>query len=316
MIYTRRDLGKIAVAALPMARLMAKPSSVFGGVEIGIIVSPTGFREIPLPADEMLKSLVQLGISAVEMQEVRVEIVAGAPAGALERFQGAGRVSSAPEQQEARRRVAEEVKKWRMSVSMDKYKAIRGMYESAGVHIFALRLAERPANMSDEEYEYFFNLAEALGANQITVELPPDPAVTQRFGAYAARRKMMIGYHNHTQVNFNSWDAALSQSRYNGINFDVGHFAAAVSQSPIPFIEKYHDRIASLHLKDRKLRTNGGQNMPWGQGDTQLKEVLQLVKKEKYGFPAAIELEYRVPEGSTKMAEAAKCIEFCKNALT
>jgi hypothetical protein len=36
---------------------------------------------------------------------------------------------------------------------------------------------------------------------------------------------------------------------------------------------------------------------------------------EKYGFPANIELEYRIPEGSTRTAEVKKCFEYCKRAL-
>ena len=36
-----------------------------------------------------------------------------------------------------------------------------------------------------------------------------------------------------------------------------------------------HDRITGLHLKDRRI--NGGPNVPWGQGDTPIKEVLQLL---------------------------------------
>jgi hypothetical protein len=40
-----------------------------------------------------------------------------------------------------------------------------------------------------------------------------------------------------------------------------------------------------------------------------------MMKKEKYKFPAGIELEYRIPEGSTTMAEIGKCLQFCKDAL-
>jgi sugar phosphate isomerase/epimerase len=293
MNITRRDLGKIALASLSSGKIWAKPNSKFAGVEIGIIISPTNFRDIPLGADQILNNLVQLGISGIEMQDVRVENYAGAPAAA---------------------RLAE-IKQWRMAASMDKYRALHKLYRDAGVNIYAFRLATLNNAMTDQELAYFFNTAEALGARQITTELPTDTALTQRVGDYAAIRKIRMGYHNHTQVDFNSWDTALSQSKYNGINFDVGHFAAAVSQSPIPFIQKYHDRITCLHLKDRKFKTNGGQNMVWGQGDTPLKEILVLMKKEKYRFPAGIELEYRIPEGSTTMAEIAKCLEFCKEAL-
>ena len=331
MTCTRRDLGRIALAALPTGMLLAKPNSRFGGVEIGIILSPTALRGIPLAADEILKNLVELGISGIEMQEVRVEAYAGAPVAARASYPGipggpgnsatssgarpGGRTPLTPEQQEARRKGDEDTRAWRLSVSMEKYKALRHMYAEAGVEIYAFRLARLTKEMSDDELAYFFNTTQALGANQITVELPTDTALTQRIGDYAAKRKIRIGYHNHTHVDFNSWDTALSQSKYNGINFDVGHFAAAVSQSPIPFIEKHHDRITCLHLKDRKFGTNGGQNMPWGQGDTPLKEILALMKKEKYKFPAGIELEYRIPDGSSTMAEISKCLQFCQAAL-
>jgi sugar phosphate isomerase/epimerase len=293
MNLTRRHLGKIALAALYTGKIWAKPNSTFGGVEIGIIISPTNFRDIPLPADQILTNLVQLGISGIEMQDIRVESYAGAPAATRQA----------------------EIKQWRLSASMDKYKDLRKLYHDAGVYIYAFRIAILNNSTTDQELAYFFDTAEALGADQITTELPTDTALTQRVGDYAAKRKIRMGYHNHTQVNFNSWDTALAQSPYNGINFDVGHYAAAVSESPIPFIQKYHDRITCLHLKDRKYKTNGGQNMAWGHGDTPLKEILVLMKKAKYPFPAGIELEYRIPEGSSTMAELAKCLEFCKEVL-
>ncbi len=284
--------------------MLAKPNSDFGGVQIGIIISPVTFNDMPLRADEILKNLVEIGINAVEMQDVRVEVYAGAPTVVR---------TASPE---ARRKAAQEMKGWRLSASMDKYKALHQMYRDAGVNMYAFRVATLTKDTPDEELAYYFNTAQTLGANQITAELPRDSELTQRLtGNYAAKRKIMMGYHNHTQVNFNSWDTALAQSKYNGINFDVGHFAAAVSQSPIPFIEKHHDRITCLHLKDRKFGTNGGQNVPWGQGDTPLKEILVMMKKQKYRFPAGIELEYPIPEGSSTMAEIAKCLQFCKDAL-
>ena len=55
--------------------------------------------------------------------------------------------------------------------------------------------------------------------------------------------------------------------------------------------------------------------MPWGKGDTPLRQILQLMKTARYKFPAGIELEYPIPAGSTPPAEIAKCLQFCKNAL-
>lgn len=320
----------MALAALPCAALAAraqapskpKPSSRFGGVQIGIILSPYNYHEFPVAADEFLPHLIDLGISAIELQDIRAELYAGASPVVRDGYSGSpktgsGQTLSPEEARDARHTAAEQLRQWRLSSSpYDKYKALRQRYNDAGIEIYAFRLANMTRDMPDAEYEYFFKSAAALGANQITVELPADPALTKQVGDFAAQWGTRVGYHNHTQVNANSWDIALAQSKYNCINFDTGHFAAATNSSPIPFIQEHHARITSLHLKDRKFRTNGGQNRPWGQGDTPLEEILRLLKREKYEFPAAIELEYPIPTGSTASAEIAECLRFCQRALS
>lgn len=205
------------------------------------------------------------------------------------------------------------LKTWRLSQSMDRFKEFRKKYNDAGVQIYAFKLALTTA-MSDEEYEYTFNVAEALGASHLTMELPRESALTKRIGDFAAKRKMPVGYHTHEQGSLTVFDEALAQSKYNAINVDIGHYVAGTSESPIPLMLKHHDRFASIHLKDR--RKDRGPNVPWGQGDTPIKEVLQLMKKNKYTFPATIELEYPVPEGSTRVAEIGKCLQYCRDALT
>ncbi|MDP9046682.1 MAG: TIM barrel protein, partial [Bacteroidota bacterium] len=124
---------------------------------------------------------------------------------------------------------------------------------------------------------------------------------------------MMVGYHAHTQATPTLWDTALSQSKYNAINLDIGHYVAGTSSSPVEFILKNHDRIVSMHIKDRKF--NNGPNAPWGEGDTPIKEVLALMKKNRYKFPATIELEYNIPAGSDAVKEVIKCREYAKAAL-
>ena len=325
MTFTRRDFGKLAVAALPAASLLAKPNSKFNGVQIGTITY--SFRALPGTADDILKYCVELGINSIELLGDVAESYAGAPSSGRGRGPGGPggpggrgpgpgrRPPLTPEQQEATRKAAEERKNWRLSVSMDKYKAFRAMYNDAGVRIDIFKLPLL-ASMSDDEYDYVFQVAKALGANNITMELPTDEMLTKRAGQFADKHKIYIGYHNHTQVNEHSWDTALELSKYNTINLDVGHFTEAINASPIPFIRQHHGRITSFHLKDKKYGSHGGGNTPWGQGDTPLKEILQLMAKEKYKWPANIELEYDIPEGSGVMAEMAKCVQFCKDALS
>lgn len=326
--FSRRELIKMGLTALPTAKLsglaaLARPNSDFHGVQIGIILSPYNFSAIPVPADQFLNSLVEMGISAVEMQDVRCEVYAGAPSAPRQGYSGSPGQSGAhpltpSEREGAERNQAGQLTGWRLSNSaaiLDKYRTLRKLYNDAGVRIYAFRLANVTMAMRDAEYDYFFSAAKALGANQITVELPADPGLSQRLGDLASEHKITIGYHNHTQVNPHSWDLALSQSKYNGIQLDIGHLVTAINASPIPFIKEHHARITSLHLKDRQYKSHGGQNLPWGQGDTPLKEVLQLMKREHYQFPAGIELEYKVPIGSTVEREIVKCLGFCRAAL-
>jgi sugar phosphate isomerase/epimerase len=309
-------VGKLALAAVPAARLLAaKPNSKFGGVQIGAITY--SFRALPSSAEEVLKYLTDCGISAIELMSDVAERYAGVPA--MPRPTGPRGQMSA-EQKAAMQKAADDVKQWRLSVSMDKYKAFRKMYEAAGVKIYAFKLPPTPT-MSDQEYAYIWNVAQTLGANHITMELPTDDKHLQRVADYAAQRKLNIAFHTHGQGGSSGFDKVLGASKYTALNLDVGHYFGVTGESPVPIVEKYHDRIASLHLKDRKGPggangpRGGGANMPWGQGETPLKEVLQLMKTKKYKFPGSIEYEYNTPEGSDVVTEVKKCVAYCKAAL-
>jgi sugar phosphate isomerase/epimerase len=105
----------------------------------------------------------------------------------------------------------------------------------------------------------------------------------------------------------------MAAAKYNGINLDIGHFVAGNSTSPIPFLTQYHDHVTHIHVKDRKM--HDGPNMPFGQGDTPIVEVLQLIKKNKWPIEATIEFEYPVPAGSDVLTEIGKCVEYCRKAL-
>jgi sugar phosphate isomerase/epimerase len=156
-------------------------------------------------------------------------------------------------------------------------------------------------------------VAKALGCVGISTER--SEPLAKKLAPFADKHKIWVAFHNHTN-NYpvmDKKDPILECGQYIGFNFDVGHyFAGTKGLSPIPVLEKYHDRIVSLHLKDR---TAEGGNLPWGQGKTPLKEILQLMRKEKWTFPGDIELEYKVPDGSNSVAEVAKCVQYCKEAL-
>ena len=277
-IVPQRMLGdetpRVAAAAAS-----GKPNSVFNGVRIGCITY--SYRGGINSAEDTLKALLQDGLSEVELMGGPIQAYAHLGKRGVQR-----------------------------SEQLAKCRELRKMYNDAGVNI---HLHKVDFGKSDEEIDFNFQVAKALGCVGITTERSETRA--KRLAPFADKYKIWVAFHNHTN-NYpvmEKTDPILSYGQYIGFNFDVGHyFAGTKGLSPIPVIEKYHDRILSLHLKDR---TADGGNLPWGQGKTPLKEILQLMKKEKWTFPGDIELEYQIPRGSNSVAEVAKCLQFCKEAL-
>ena len=128
------------------------------------------------------------------------------------------------------------------------------MYNDAGVSIYAFK--QLSTNMSDEEFEYVFNVAEALGATHTTLELPAGPeaaAQLKRIGDFAMKKKIYAAYHTHAQGSMTCFDEAFAISKGNMANVDLGHWTAGGNKggSQMDFLNKYHARTSSFHLKDR-----------------------------------------------------------------
>jgi sugar phosphate isomerase/epimerase len=329
MEYTRREFAKLALTAAPAMGLIGepvlsaggvqnRPNSLVSGVQVGAITY--SYRSMPdQSAEATLRYIIDSGISAIELMGEPAEAFAGRPPAGRGGGRGGRGAPLTPEQQ-AEQRAAQQaaqtaLKVWRLSVSMDKYKTLRKMYNDAGVSIYAVKFLS--PNMSDEEFEYVFNVAEALGCTHTTLELQTDDASLKRIGEFAMKRKVYAAYHTHLQGSMTAFDRAFELSPGNMANVDLGHYVAAgnVGGTPVEFLEKHHARISSVHLKDRRSKENGGENVPWGTGDTPIRAILQTMKKRAWRFPASVELEYRIPEGSTAVIETQKCVQYCVEAL-
>jgi sugar phosphate isomerase/epimerase len=235
------------------------------------------------------------------------------PAGPAGGGGGGGRGAQTPEQQAA----ADELRKWRSSLSMSLFKDLRKMYNDAGVSIYAVK--NLTVNGTDEDLDFEFAVAEALGANHVTAELPghspTSTATLKRIGDWAMKKKIYAAYHTHAQGNITVFDEAFAASPGNRANVDFGHYVAGGGGNPVLFLEKFHDRISSFHLKDRTTPEHCALNLAWGTGETPIKEILQTVKKNNWKIPASIELEYAIPEGSDSVKEVQKCLAYCRAAL-
>ena len=314
MKFTRRDFGKLALAGVPAALFAAdRPKSVVNGVQLGVITY--SYRSMPdQSAKALLGYIVANGISATELMGQPAEEFAGAPSNG--RGRGRGRGEPTFEQRAAQREAREALRKWRTSMSMDKYKELRKLYEDAGVKIYALKISPTP-DMTDEEMDYAFNAGAAVGATHLTLEVTDDVPFLRRVGSFAEKHKVYAAYHSHEQGGMQAFDAAFAASKANLANVDFGHYVAGGNKggTALQFLQKFHGRIASFHMKDRTTPEHGEKNLPWGTGETPLKEILQMVKTNKWTMPATIELEYEIPQGSDAVIEVGKCLQYCREAL-
>lgn len=304
---------------------LEKPKSKINGVEIGVITY--SFRSMPdQSAEATLQYVLDAGISAIELMGDPAEYFAGKPRNKVDR-RAFGQARKAKrdgdtltkEQQEilaATEAYNKEVAAWRASVSMDKFKALRKMYKQAGVKIYGFKPSAFGKNNTDAEINFGMKAAKALGASHVTLEHPSDDAHTLKLGTMAKKHKVYVGYHGHTQQTPTFWDTALQQSKYNAMNIDIGHYVAAGHEKPLEILQQKHRRIKSMHVKDRTTPENGKKNLVWGTGDTPIIQVLQLMRDQGYKFPATIELEYKIPEGSDAVKEVAACLAYCRKVLS
>ena len=314
-MLTRRDLGKLALAAGPLClqSAWAKPDSKIRGVLIG--VQTYSFRQ-GVPKTEIIPDMVKIGLSEAELMSGDAEALAKAPAMAM----GYGRGPRTPEQTAAMEEARKSMTSWRAATTPATFEAVRKMFTDAGIDVGIL-CYNMGRTVADDEIDYAFRMAKAMKVRAISSS--STVSVAKRVAPFADKYKTVWAGHGHDNVKDpeefarpETFEEIMSFSKYINVNLDVGHFYAA-GFDPIPFIQKHHARISNVHLKDRKKNMDDkrGANLPWGEGETPIKEVLLLMRKEKYPFPANIEMEYGVPKDSDSVAEVAKCYEYAKRIL-
>jgi sugar phosphate isomerase/epimerase len=293
---TRREWNGLVVGGLvagPLVRFASGQhlNSTIAGVRLG--AQTYSFRDRSLDATVAAMHEVGLGFCELWQSTVETNQVVGAPA--------AG----------ATRRDA--LRQWRLTVPMDFFREIRRKFDAAGVTLTAYNLSFQD-DFTDDEITRGFEMARALGVDVITASSPV--TIAARVDPFATKAGIKVAFHNHSDLKSNEFArpedfaaAMKDTSTMININLDIGHFTAA-NFDAVEFLDAHHDRILSVHIKDRKR--NQGDNVPFGEGDTPIVPVLRRLRDRKWDIPAQLEYEYR---GQDTVVEVKKCFDYCRKAL-
>jgi sugar phosphate isomerase/epimerase len=281
-MISRRTFEKLALASLAPAAARAKIDSTVHGVCIGV----SGYSFQSLPLDGAIKAMKSIGLGATEVWFRHIEPKTS----------------------------REELRAWRLSVPLDQFRRIGKLYDDGGIDKIAFT-HDMKDDFTDAELERPFEMAKALGAVRIATSTTL--SVARRLVPLMEKHKMEVAFHGHINIadpnefaGPDTFREALAMSPWSRINLDIGQFMGAGFDA-VPFIAEQHARIPVLHIRDG-IRGQRGK-VPWGTGDVAIREVLQLLKREKYPIVADIEYDYG---GSVDpWNEVKKCFAYCKSAL-
>jgi sugar phosphate isomerase/epimerase len=316
MKLTRRDFGKglataAMAAALPLRAqksqtpLETLPStrSTFKGVTIG-----ANTYSLPqLPIEDAIKTLAGIGFGMAELHPSHVE----PKFGAIRRTPNGPALS--PEQVTANGVARQKLREWRLTVPLETFQDLGKKFKSHNLYLYSYNMNFPGDDFTDGELDRSFQMTRALGCNVMTAV--GSKKTYARLAPYAEKYKIWLAVHNEANSipTIGDFDDVLRGANpYVGMTLDIGHFVASNSD-PVSALDTHHTKIYNLHIKDRKK--NGGPNMPFGQGDTPIKQILSMDRDRNYHIPAHIEWEVAADTSDARVQAVRQCFEYCKAAL-
>lgn len=251
--------------------------SVFGGIQVG--VQSYTFRKLDL--ERMIAAMRSVGIGNLELWQGHLD-----PAQA----------------------------------SDADFEAVRRKLDAAGIKVGAYCVNFR-LDSTDELLDRGFRGAALLGTNVMTTSV--QKAIVPRLDERCREHKVYLGLHNHwyppsfkgdREQEFDGpedfLEALQGRSPYLSINLDIGHFHAA-GHDPVAFIRAHHQRIVSLHIKDRD-RDPARSYRRFGLGATPIREVARVLKEVRFRYVANLEFEIEENDPTEGVRHA---LEYLRRAL-
>lgn len=323
-MWTRRQFGFGVVgvgmagglSGVALAEGIAVARTTVGGVRMGL--ESYSLAAIPHEGaiDSLLTLMVELNLKECSLYEQLVQ-----PTEMVEKLRvarGPTGVPTTDEEKAAFAKASGELRRWRVSVSLDMFRDLRKRFAARGIEFFAYSPWGMSATSSDAELERSCAIAQALGAGVVTTGMAK--SVAKRFAPMAEKAGLLVGIEGRPNVNSTDADAiatpadyveAMGYSKNYGIDLDVGD-ATGGGFDVLAFLKANHARITTFNMKDRKKdRTS----MPWGEGETPVGELLRIVQKERYAIRCLIDCDYATAPGGSRLEDVKRCMRYAEAVL-
>jgi len=159
----------------------------------------------------------------------------------------------------------------------------------------------------EDEARKFFDWAKKVGITEIVSE--PDPKDLPMIDKVAGEYGIKVAIHDHPKPS-RYWDPEFTYDKIKdlkhvGFCADVGHWKRS-GLDPVAVLEKYGEKVYSLHFKDLVKESGGGyHDVPWGTGESKAAAMLATLKQKGFKGPIAIEYEHE-----WDLPTLEKCVEF------
>jgi len=298
--FVQLGLAGLASAAVGSAARAGKLHSIVDGLHIGI--QTFSFRMMRYP--DIVSAVQQVGVGEVELWSAQVE-------------------PTAAEQPD--------IMKWRDTVSLGYFKDIRKKFNAAGIDIYTYNprfgagggrgrggaagqpggaSAAAPATpppapqITDGQIDRVFEFTKALGAKSLSSQMNVDMAT--RLAPFAEKHKMIVAV---ASSNPDILAQIPPISPWLRMDVDIGDFTRQ-GHDALQFVKDNYGHLLDVHLKDCKFK---GASVPFGTGDSHMKEVLQFLASKKTQVRANIDCDY--PGTGTSVDEVKKCYDYVKSCL-
>jgi hypothetical protein len=297
-VLSRREFGRVVIASVPVtAAITAIGLKAAGQLTVG--VSTSSFRDLPRVTgrdnvDAVIDALRAVRATRIELALANVE---PAPPSTAPFMGGSNayprRIVLTPEQVAATNseyRAALRV--WRLQTPLSAFETVHGKFADAGMTLDACAVT-CDDSFADDELDAVFRQVKALGVT--TVSSPLTMATAARLVPFAERHQVSVAIHNQMDGNAAGaiatprLEEALALSPAFRLKLDIGNLTAS-NRDAVAELREHQARVSHVLVKDR-LR-NGGASQPFGEGDTPIAGVLNLLETCAFPIPALAEYDY------------------------